>query len=103
MFSIFTKILCAITNVAWWLCDLLVMLCNLFMATLGAAVAAVLGLLPDMPDPPGGIASDVLLWANWMFPIAALVAMFSVYFALYLAARLFMAAIRLADRLGVTR
>lgn len=103
MFSIFTKILCAITNIAWWVADLVVMLVNVLLATLGAAVAAVLGLLPDMPAPPGGLSSTILQWVNWMFPVGPLVAMFSVYFALYIAARLFMAAIRLADRLGVTR
>lgn len=94
------RIWCAVSNVAWWIADLLVFLVNGFFSTFGALVAAALSVLPNMPEQPGVIDSDVLQWVNWMFPVGPLVAMVLVYFALYIAVRLIIAAVRMADKLA---
>jgi hypothetical protein len=101
MLALLNKILCAITNLAWHVADLLVLLVNKLLAALVIALAAVLGLFPPLPDLPGTPAGAVLQWVNWLFPVAGILALFSTYVALYVIARVFMAAVRLLEKVGV--
>lgn len=102
MLGLLAKIWCAVTNVAWWVADLFVGLLNALVAVLAAAAGAVLSLFPDLPDvPANSLPGEVLHWANWLFPVAALLAMFGTYLAVYIVARLYMAAVRMMDRLGM--
>lgn len=97
------RIWCAVTNVAWWIADLLVMILNTVLSVLALIAMTALGLFPDLPGLPSAIDNAVLQWANWLFPIGALLGIFGVYLALYVLARGYMSAVRLLDRLGISR
>jgi hypothetical protein len=99
--TLLDRILCAVTNVAWWIADLVVMLINTLIGALAAVAFAALGLLPDLPELPADAPPAVLGYANWAFPISGLFAIFGGYLTLYVTARLYMAAVRLMDRLGI--
>ncbi|MDQ4125926.1 MAG: hypothetical protein M3134_10040 [Actinomycetota bacterium] len=69
MLSVLKDIFCAIVNLPIILADWLVALFNALIAAIGAVLVFALGLLPAMPDPPAAVDSEVLGYANWLFPI----------------------------------
>lgn len=99
--NIFESIWCAIVRLATEIADQLVGLVNAFIGVLAAVAIAALGIFPDLPELPDSPAENVVQTANWLIPIGALLTMFAAYLALYVLARLYMAAVRLMDKLGM--
>ena len=92
---------CAVLAIPYAIADVFVFVINGVLGVLGTAAMALLALLPDMPSQPTGVPSDVLHWANWLFPIAGIVALATAYLAMYITARFFMAGVRMLDKLGL--
>lgn len=85
MLSLLQDILCACLAIPYYMSDLLVGLANLFFVALGAALVAILVLLPDFPDPPDTPSGGVIGYANWLFPIEGVLLIFTTLAALWVA------------------
>jgi len=83
--SIFQAILCAIENLALSILAVLVMGLNAFVVAIGGVVAALLLLLPNMPDHPPAMDSGVLGWLNWIVPIGGVLSVWTIVLSLWLA------------------
>lgn len=84
MLDVLGDILCACLVLPWVMADLLVGLVNLFFVGVGAALVGILALLPAFPDPPADPPSQALAYANWLFPIAGLLAILTTVAGLWL-------------------
>jgi hypothetical protein len=84
MLDVLGKVLCAITQLPERIADWLVALVNLFIVASSSAINAVVGLLPDIPDPPTlpASADTGLGWANWFLPVGLLVTQLATVIAL---------------------
>jgi len=75
MLDVLNQILCwivAIANMVLWA---IMTGINALIAAIGAAVAGIVSLLPNMPAGPdwGGVPTEVFSYANWVFPLGFLV------------------------------
>jgi phage-related protein len=75
MLDVLSQILCwisAIANAVLWAFMTAI---NAIFAGIGAALTAVISLLPNMPTAPdwSGVATSVFGYANWVFPVGFLV------------------------------
>lgn len=64
-----------VTNLVCWIQTGLVRALNFVIASLGALLAAVAGLMPDMPAMPERPSQfdTALGWMNWVFPVGTVV------------------------------
>jgi hypothetical protein len=58
---------------------------NLLIVAVGAFIAAVVGLLPTLPDPPGPPDSGVLQWVAYIYPMGAMLAVLATFLTMWVA------------------
>jgi len=57
---------------------------NALVAGIGALLAALIFLLPDMPDHPPAVDSGVLGTINWIVPVGQLISVWAIILGLWL-------------------
>lgn len=75
MIALLEAILCVLQTMAAAIINLLVIVVNGAIVSLGALLSLILLLLPDMPEPPDSPSSGVLQFINFIVPVAPLVTM----------------------------
>lgn len=74
MIDLLQKILCVLRNVAlgfaWALCEVI----NIVIKGLGAFIALVVDLLPELPGLPDAAPPTAVSWLAWGFPVATVLA-----------------------------
>jgi hypothetical protein len=101
MIDLLSKIWCECSAIPWHIADLIMAGINGIIVALVAAAAVALALFPPLPELPDGVGPDVLQWANWLFPIGPVLALFGVYLGLFFIARMYIGLTRILDRFGV--
>lgn len=84
MIGLLEAILCAIETLAAGIVDLLIVMINAAIVGLGALVAVVMLLLPEMPAPPPLPEAGILGFVNWLFPLAGAAALLATMGGLFL-------------------
>ena len=73
MIGLLEEILCALLSIAALILTGLVEIVNGIIIGLGAFLAVIVALLPNMPEPPSMPSSGVLTWFTYFVPIAGIV------------------------------
>lgn len=63
----------------------LVTVVNLVVDAIGAFIAAVISLFPQLPAAPGPPDSGILQWVNYFLPLGGMLALFAVFLGCWVA------------------
>jgi hypothetical protein len=77
-------ILCAIEQLAFWIADRLIEVCNLFIAGVATFLLALLTLLPNMPTGTYTPSGTILGMINWLLPVGQMVATLTLVASMWL-------------------
>lgn len=73
--NIASYLLCLVQKFAFWVATGLIDGVNALIVGIGAAIAAIVTHLPDMPAWPSEFAGYNFAWLNWLAPVSSLVAL----------------------------
>lgn len=83
--AIATAILCLLAVIANILLGCLVEFMNILILSVAGWIQLIAAVLPEMPDEPNVPSSGVIVWLNWLFPVASFVALIGVALTMWIA------------------
>lgn len=102
MISLLRSILCAVTNIPYYLLHLVVVGINALIAGLGAIIGAAVSAMPGMPSEPAlpDTVAGVVSWVAWVIPVSTIIDILTFSFAAWLLWQVVMIGLRWAKASG---